>query len=152
VVATTGRGLEDLKKALEGIARAAPPAIPESWPELSRTADQLTREAGGALQRVDVIQALIHPESRRAGILEKHLGGAALQALRVGLFGDEPPQADEARHRYRWVRDVLGEAQRQRRCSSASARALQGSTGRGGDLMFFAVCAGLPGGVLGRRR
>jgi ferrous iron transport protein B len=113
VVATTGRGLEDLKAALEGIADAAAPAIPESWPELSRTADQLMRESGGMLQRIDVIQALIHPESKRAAILERRLGSAAVGTVRESLFGDEPPQAAEARHRYRWVREVLREAQSQ---------------------------------------
>lgn len=113
VVATTGRGLEDLKAALEGVADAPAPAIPESWPELSRTADQLMRESGGMLQRIDVIQALIHPESKRAAVLERRLGGAALEAVRESLFGDEPPQAAEARHRYRWVREVLKEAQSQ---------------------------------------
>lgn len=113
VVATTGRGLEDLKAALEGIADAPAPAFPESWPELSRTADELVRESGGLLQRIDVIQALIHPDSKRATLLERHLGNGALKAVRSGLFGDEPPQAAEARHRYRWVREVLQEAQSQ---------------------------------------
>ena len=143
VVATTGRGLEDLKKALEGLARAAPPAIPESWPELSRTADQLTREAGGAMQRIDVIQALIHPESKRAAVLEKHLGGPALQAIREGLFGDEPPQAAEARHRYRWVREVLGEAQSQAPMLDRFGARLLRWFNRPwpATLMFFAVMA-----------
>ena len=143
VVATTGRGLEDLKRALEGLAGAAAPAFPESWPELSRTADQLTQDAGGTLQRVDVIQALIHPESRRAAVLEKHLGGAALQAVRAGLFGDEPPQAAEARHRYRWVRDVLAEAQSQTPLLDRfGARALRWfNRPWPATLMFFAVMA-----------
>jgi ferrous iron transport protein B len=144
VVATTGRGLEDLKRALEGLAGAAPPAIPESWPELSRTADRLTQEAGGALPRIDVIQALIHPESRRAGVLERRLGStAALQAVRAGLFGDEPPQAAEARHRYRWVREVLSEAQSQAPLLDRfGARALRWfNRPWPATLMFFAVMA-----------
>ena len=113
VVATSGRGLEDLRAALEHIAQAQAPAIPESWPELSKTADQLIQEAGGVLQRIDVIQALIHPDSKRAAILEKHIGAAGIAAVRASLFGDEPPQAAEARHRYLWVREVLREAQTQ---------------------------------------
>jgi len=113
VVATTGRGLEDLKAALEDIAHAPAPAIPESWPELSGTADQLMQETGGLLPRIDVIQALIHPDSKRAALLEERLGAGVLQSVRDSLFGDEPPQAAEARHRYRWAREVLREAQTQ---------------------------------------
>jgi ferrous iron transport protein B len=113
VVATTGRGLEDLQAALEDIAHAPAPAIPESWPELSSTADQLVEETAGRLQRIDVIQALIHSDSKRAAILEQAIGAAALRSVRESLFGDEPPQAAEARHRYRWAREVLHEAQTQ---------------------------------------
>jgi ferrous iron transport protein B len=113
VVATTGRGLDDLKAALEHIAEGTAPAIPESWPELSSTADQLMREVGGSLQRIDVIQALIHPDSRRAAILEERIASEEIKTVRDSLFGDEPPQAAEARHRYRWVREVMHEAQTQ---------------------------------------
>jgi ferrous iron transport protein B len=113
VVATSGRGLDDLKAALEHIAEGTAPAIPESWPELSSTADQLMQEVGGSLQRIDVIQALIHPDSRRAAILEERIGSEDIKAVRDSLFGDEPPQAAEARHRYRWVREVMHEAQTQ---------------------------------------
>jgi ferrous iron transport protein B len=143
VVATTSRGLEDLKAALAGVAEAPAPAIPESWPELSRTADQLTRESGGALQRIDVIQALIHPESKRAAILEQRLGGTSLDGIRQSLFGDEPPQAAEARHRYRWVREVLKEAQSQApMLDRVGARALRMlNRPWPATLMFFAVMA-----------
>ena len=113
VIATTGRGLDDLRAALEDISHAPAPAIPESWPELSSTADQLVQETAGRLQRIDVIQALIHPESKRSGILEERIGAEALRSVRESLFGDEPPQAAEARNRYRWVREVIHEAQTQ---------------------------------------
>jgi ferrous iron transport protein B len=111
VVATTGRGLDTLKEALESIAEAAHPAIPESWPELSSTADELVARCEDRLTRIDVIQALIHPDGRRAGLLEDHLGGEEVGKVRKDLFGDEPPQACEARHRYRWVHGVLKESQ-----------------------------------------
>jgi len=111
VVAKTGRGLEDLKKALENIHEAVAPSIPESWPELSSSADTLISEAGSALPRIDVIQALLHPEAEPSRKLEQEIGSTALIAVRERLFGDEPPQAAEARHRYRWVRGVLGECQ-----------------------------------------
>jgi len=113
VVATSGRGLDELKAALEHIAQTPAPPMPESWPELSNTADQLMQEVGGGLQRIDVIQALIHPDSKRAAILEQRIGAEQIRAVRDDLFGGEPPQAAEARHRYRWVREVLGEAQTQ---------------------------------------
>ena len=113
VVATTGRGLDDLRAALQGISQMPTPAIPESWPELSRTADEIVRETDGRLQRIDAIHALIHPEGERASLLEQRLGKPAVDAIRDSLFGDEPPQAAEARHRYRWVREVLQEAQSQ---------------------------------------
>jgi ferrous iron transport protein B len=111
VVATTGRGLDTLKQALEAIAEAPAPSIPESWPELSGTADELVRETAEALPRIDVIQALLHPESKRAAILDERLGRGPVAKIRETLFGDEPPQACEARHRYRWVHGVLQEAQ-----------------------------------------
>jgi ferrous iron transport protein B len=111
VVATTGRGLDSLKEALEAITDAAAPSIPESWPELSETADRLVDSTSNTLPRIDVIQALIHPESKRAAILEEQLGGRVISEIRERLFGNEPPQAAEARHRYRWVHQVLEEAQ-----------------------------------------
>lgn len=113
LVATSGRGLDALKEALEQIDSAPAPSIPESWPELSQTADQLMGDTANALPRIDVIQALLHPESKRAGVLQQQQGSAKLEAIRNQLFGDEPPQACEARHRYRWVNEVLREAQRQ---------------------------------------
>jgi len=143
VVATSGRGLEDLKAALEDIGHAPAPAIPESWPELSGTADQLMQEVGGALQRIDVIQALIHPEGKRAELLERRVGAREIRAVRESLFGDEPPQAAEARHRYRWVREVMHETQTQapmlERFGAKTLRWLNRPWTA--TLMFFAVMA-----------
>jgi ferrous iron transport protein B len=143
VVATTGRGLDDLKAALEHIHTAPTPPIPESWPELSSTADQLMQEAGGALQRIDVIQALIHPDGKRSALLEQRVGNDDVRAVRESLFGDEPPQAAEARHRYRWVREVLHEAQTQAPLLERfGARALRWfNRPWPATLMFFAIMA-----------
>jgi ferrous iron transport protein B len=113
VVATTGRGLEALKEALEAITHAAAPSIPESWPELSGTADELVTDGTNSMARIDVIQALLHPDSLQADLLLKQLGSKTVDGIRKRLFGDEPPQACEARHRYRWVHGVLREAQHQ---------------------------------------
>ncbi|MDH3788184.1 MAG: ferrous iron transport protein B [Xanthomonadales bacterium] len=113
VVATTGRGLDHLKTALETITAAAHPDIPESWPELSSTANELANRCEGQLPRIDVIQALIHPGGKRAERLEQLVGGEVIESVRENLFGEEPPQACEARHRYRWVHGVLQESQHQ---------------------------------------
>jgi ferrous iron transport protein B len=113
VVATTGRGLDTLKVALESITEAQAPAIPESWPELSNTADDLVQRCGHRLPRIDVIQALLHPDGIRAGLIDEYLGSATVGEVRQRLFGQEPPQACEARHRYRWVHEVLLETQHQ---------------------------------------
>ena len=113
VVATTGRGLDGLKEALASVMEAPTPAIPESWPELSETADRLTLQADNSMQRIDVIQALLHPDSSQSIRLAELLGEPLLSQTRASLFGSEPPQAVEARHRYEWVRSVLDEAQQQ---------------------------------------
>lgn len=113
VVATTGRGIEDLKKALESMRETEVPRWPDSWPELSRSADDLAKLAGKPVTRIDVLQGLIHPDGEEAAELRRRVGGDVLAELRQRLFGDEPPQACEARHRYRWVREVLQEVEMQ---------------------------------------
>jgi Fe2+ transport system protein B len=60
-----------------------------------------------------VIQALIHPDGQRSSLLQEHVGEGRVADIRERLFDGEPPQAVEARNRYRWVREVLSEAQRQ---------------------------------------
>ena len=113
VIAKTGRGLENLKEALEHIGDTEAPAIPESWPDLSKTADDLAELAGNSIHRIDVIQALLHPEIPAARKLEEKIGAGRIEQARDQLFGEEPSQASEARHRYRWVRGVLKECQTQ---------------------------------------
>jgi ferrous iron transport protein B len=113
VVATTGRGLDALKAALDTVAESPAPQIPESWPELSKTVDRLNKQCSDPMPRIDVIQALLHPESIQSKILEQLLGDEILADSRSLLFGVEPPQAVEARHRYKWARNVLAEAQQQ---------------------------------------
>jgi ferrous iron transport protein B len=113
VIAKTGRGLDNLKEALENIHEAKAPPIPESWPELSSIADELIKETGSSLPRIDVIQALIHPESKQSEQLKQLASRETVERIRRDLFGEEPPQASEARHRYRWVRNVLSECQQQ---------------------------------------
>jgi ferrous iron transport protein B len=111
VVASSGRGIKALKEALDKVADTPPPGIPESWPELSQTADRLIEKCQTPVPRIDVIQALIHGESSQAESLEAQLGNQLLTETRRALFAADPPQAIEARHRYQWARNVLGEAQ-----------------------------------------
>jgi ferrous iron transport protein B len=113
VVATSERGLKALKTALEGVADSPAPKVPESWPQLSKTAERLIELSNTPLPRIDVIQALLHSDSVRSKTLEQQLGKQLVAEARFSLFADEPPQAVEARHRYQWVREVLGEAQQQ---------------------------------------
>jgi ferrous iron transport protein B len=113
VVATIGRGIDTLKQALDHIDEAMVPAVPASWPELSQRADQLAAEAGGLMPRIDVLQALLHPNSEQASVLGSHLGDSVVKNARQALFGEEPPQAVEARQRYQWARGVLEEARQQ---------------------------------------
>jgi small GTP-binding protein len=63
VVASTGKGLEQLKNALEGLPSQPQRSLPESWPELSATAQQLSEITSGSIPRIDIIQALLHPEN-----------------------------------------------------------------------------------------
>ncbi|MBT8047415.1 MAG: ferrous iron transport protein B [Xanthomonadales bacterium] len=143
VVATTGRGLDTLKEALESISDAPAPSIPESWPELSSTADSLVNHAANTLTRIDMIQALLHPESQQAETLDQQLGAGPVEEIREKLFGDEPPQACEARHRYRWVHNVLRESQhRAPLIERFGARGLRWMNRPWpATLMFFAVMA-----------
>jgi ferrous iron transport protein B len=143
VLAKTGRGLDNLKAALEHIGEATAPAIPESWPALSAKADELAATAGHAIPRIDVIQALLHPDSRSLRELESGIGAERIAAARTELFGDEPPQAAEARHRYTWVRGVLRESQQQAPLLDRfGARALRWfNRPWPATLMFFAVMA-----------
>ena len=112
VTATTGHGLEALRNALASLSQAEVPEIPESWPELSRTARSLASQAHG-IPRIDVIQGLLHPGSEEACELAGALGQDIVDRTRNDFFGVGPPQAEEARRRYRWARQVLDEVQSQ---------------------------------------
>ena len=109
LTATTGQGFSKLRQAIASLEQSAVPKIPQSWPELSMTADRLAGEAGTDVSRMDVIQGLLHPHSENAQKLESTLGAGNLTRQREQLFGNTPPQAEEARQRYRWVRDILAE-------------------------------------------
>jgi len=113
VVATSGQGIEQLKQALENLPKLSARGFPKSWPELSRNAQQLADLTGGQMARMDVIQALLHPDSDLDRELHHQLDGSEIKAVRQELFAQHPPQAEEARHRYYWVGKVMHEVQHQ---------------------------------------
>ncbi len=113
VVATSGQGIEQLKQALETLPKLPARGFPESWPELSRNAQRLADLTGGQMARMDVIQALLHPDSDLDRELHHQLDGSEIKAIRQELFAQHPPQAEEARHRYHWVGKVMHEVQHQ---------------------------------------
>ena len=113
VTATSGLGLSNLKHAMASLADTPVPDIPESWPELSQAAQSLAGERGTRLARMDVIQGLLHPGSAADCDLVEIIGKDRLSQAREALFGGSPPQAEEARKRYGWARQVMDEVQSQ---------------------------------------
>jgi ferrous iron transport protein B len=114
VVATTGQGIKALRDALHEIPHGARPDLPTLWRELSDASELLAREMPVTVPRIEIERALIDHDSVFFRELVARLGdgGAArIDTIRAQLFGQDPPLASEARHRYRWVRDVLAEVQ-----------------------------------------
>jgi ferrous iron transport protein B len=141
VSSISGHGLDELKEGLEHITAITSPAIPASWPEFSETAQQLTQQLGKEWQRIDVIQALLQTHPDYAGKLSRQLGSETVANLRKNLFGDEPPAAVEARHRYQWVKGVIADVQVQAPLISKIGARLIRWTNRPwpATLLFFAV-------------
>jgi len=114
VVATTGQGMDVLKTALGGLAEAPRPALPAFWEELSAASENLAREMPATVPRFEIERALIDLDSDLAVEVASYLGEGGekrLDVIRERLFGSEPPLAREARHRYKWVRDVMSDVQ-----------------------------------------
>lgn len=141
VSSISGHGLDELKEGLEHITDIASPAIPASWPEFSETAQHLSQQLGKEWQRIDVIQALLQTHPDYAGKLGHQLGTETVANLRDTLFGDEPPAAVEARHRYQWVKSVIADVQVQTPLISKIGARLVRWTNRPwpATLLFFAV-------------
>ncbi len=99
VVATTGQGMNALREALANLPDLRKPDLPAFWPELNQAAEKLSNDASESVRRIEMERALIDDE------------GDDLAEARRELFGEEPPLAEEARHRYRWVREVLDAVQ-----------------------------------------
>jgi len=141
VSSISGHGMDALKDGLEHITSIACPPIPASWPELSEMAQRLAGELGPDWQRIDVIQALLQTHPGFAGRLGRHFGHDKVTQLRNELFGDAPPAAAEARHRYQWVQKVIADVQEQAPLYSKIGARLARWTNRPwpATLLFFAV-------------
>jgi len=114
VVATTGQGMVALRAAIATLPDAPKPALPTFWEELSAASGELVPDLPATVRRVEIERALIDLDSELATEVSNYLGddGAKrLAAIRQRVFGSEPPLANEARHRYGWVREVLKEVQ-----------------------------------------
>jgi len=114
VVATTGKGINDLRNAIVELPSQPVPAPSESWPELASAARELAEAATVPLRAAEIERLLIDgPIGANRNVLDC-LGDnaeAEVQQCREQLFGSEPPLAREARVRYAWVREVIAEVQ-----------------------------------------
>ena len=114
VVATTGQGMAALRAAIGILPDAPKPALPTFWEELSAASEELVPDLPATVPRVEIERALIDLHSELATEVSNYLGDDGAQrlaAIRQRVFGSEPPLANEARHRYGWVREVLKEVQ-----------------------------------------
>lgn len=115
VVATTGAGLELLRRALAGIKDITPPRRVRIWPELTAAAERLAKNSREPLRFAELERLLIDGPTESNQVIAGKLSDAAraeVDVARAELFEDEPPIARDARIRYTWVRGVLGKVQK----------------------------------------
>jgi len=116
VVAPTGQGMTELRDALATLAGQSPATIPEFWPSLAAEVRKLAADLPAATTRTEIERALIDESGELKAHVIESLGEGARERLRQArkaLFGDVPPLAEEARHRYHWVRRVLADVVQQ---------------------------------------
>jgi ferrous iron transport protein B len=114
VVATTGQGINALRDALVGLADQLAPTPTSAWPELTAAAQDLAKSATVPLRIAEIERLLIDGATGANQHVLECLGSNAAQqvdGIRDEVFGFDPPLAKEARVRYGWVREVLGEVQ-----------------------------------------
>ena len=115
VVATTGAGLDMLRRAIAGIRDVEPPRRIRVWPELTEAAAEVAEDAHERLRFAELERLLIDgPIEANQAIVEKLSDRArsSLDEVRSALFGSEPPIALDAHIRYAWVREVLDKVQK----------------------------------------
>ena len=116
VVATTGKGINELRNALVDLADQPAPAPTEAWPELIAAASRLAESATVPIRIAEISRLLIDGTVGANQYVLDCLGPDAavrVEQLREELFQTDPPLAREARVRYGWVRDVLREVQQE---------------------------------------
>ncbi|MDH3429707.1 MAG: ferrous iron transport protein B [Gammaproteobacteria bacterium] len=114
VVAITGKGINELRNALVGLADQPPPQPTAAWPELTAAARELAKSAIVPLRLAEIGRLLIDGATGVNQNVLDCLGphaAANVDHYREKLFGFDPPVAREARVRYGWVRDILREVQ-----------------------------------------
>ncbi|MDH3621357.1 MAG: ferrous iron transport protein B [Gammaproteobacteria bacterium] len=115
VIATTGTGLEMLRRAISGIKDVEPPRRIRVWPELTAAAAELAEDAHERLRFAELERLLIDgPTASNQAIVAKlsDTSKARIEEIRTALFGSEPPIARDAHVRYAWVREVLDKVQK----------------------------------------
>ncbi len=114
VVATTGQGIEALRRAIAVLPDMPPPSPDRAWPELTAAAREVVELSDTPVKAAEIERLLIEGavdanKGVLAGIGPRAEG--ALHIKRKELFGHEQPLAKEARIRYRWVRGVIDDVQ-----------------------------------------
>jgi ferrous iron transport protein B len=115
VVATTGRGIAELREGIAALPKSQARAPIEAWPELSASVRELAGSGlAGDFSRCE-LERLIIGGSAALDMLGSPPPSSELQAqaaaMTRALCADEPPLAVEARRRYAWVSQVLPEVQ-----------------------------------------
>lgn len=116
VVATTGRGVEQLRLTLAEFSKLEAPSPAPVWPELVDAARQLLKFISPPIRLAEAQRLIIDGVTELNESSVERFGPAVtdkLIELRDELFGIEPPLAREARVRYGWVRKVLKDVQQQ---------------------------------------
>jgi ferrous iron transport protein B len=114
VVATTGKGINELRNALVGLADQPPPEPTAAWPAFTAASRELAKSATVPLRLAEIGRLLVDGAIGANQNVLECLGpnaAANVDRFREELFGFDPPIAREARVRYNWVRDVLREVQ-----------------------------------------
>ncbi len=117
VIATTGKGLADLKRELALAMAGESRQVASFWPQLREAAEQLLDGAGTGpavpgIQEVE--RSLVEEDpvaTERLVALQGPGAVTEIEKARAELFQGEPGLAVEARHRYGWNRGVLDEVQ-----------------------------------------
>ena len=115
VVATTGRGIAELRNGIAALPKSQTAPAIEAWPELSESVRELAARADAEdLSRCELERLIIDGPETLSQLGSPTVTAqlrAQATAFRQALCGEEPPLAVEARRRYSWVSQVLPQVQ-----------------------------------------